>query len=310
MTSRLLRACRKTWHGGHVTFAAPEARPPVAADRAPTHVRTTHHGHLWQLADGTPAHAPPGVMTSDGEGRLACHLCGRWFVHVGLHLRRHGWSPDHYREAVGLCRGTPLCGAGLSSRIAARQQAAWGQNADLRQHFATGQQMARTGQLAELARATLDDSQGRRSPATAARLRSLAAGRVTSATRRSAALEQLVLDLGAPDLATLIRTRYEAGASLEGLQRLTKMSREHLRAQLLHAGAELRGSGQNTPVAKHQRAANVDARVAAKIGTADIANWLQEQRAARRTLADLAATTGRSVPWVRSRLAGTTTTRH
>jgi hypothetical protein len=292
-----------------VTAAAPRARPPVAADLAPTHVGTSHHGHLWQLTDGTPAHAPPGVMTGDGEGRLACHLCGRWFVHVGLHLRRHGWSPDRYREAVGLCRRTPLCGAGLSSRIAARQQAAWGQNAALRQHFATGQQMARTGHLAEIARASLEHRRGRRSPAAAARLRSLAAGRITSAARRSAALEQLVLDLGAPDLATIIRARYEAGASLEVLQRLTKMSREQLRAQLLHAGTELRASGQNAPAAKHRRAASVDARVAAKVGTDDIADWLQEQRAARRTLADLAAATGRSVPWVRSRLAGTTTTR-
>ncbi len=39
-------------------------------------------------------------MTRDG--RIACHLCGRWFEHLGPHLRAPGWTAARYRAAVGI----------------------------------------------------------------------------------------------------------------------------------------------------------------------------------------------------------------
>jgi hypothetical protein len=60
------------------------------------------HAHLWVLLDGTPAHLAPGRLAANEDGQLACHLCGRWFAHLGAHLRRHGWTVGQYREAAGL----------------------------------------------------------------------------------------------------------------------------------------------------------------------------------------------------------------
>jgi hypothetical protein len=41
---------------------------------------------LW--GDGTVFYAPLGVVVDDGQGRVCCHLCGRWLQVVGgTHLR-------------------------------------------------------------------------------------------------------------------------------------------------------------------------------------------------------------------------------
>ena len=79
------------------------------------------HGHLWSLADGTGLHAPYGqLVVESGTGRICCHLCGRWYVALGGHLRAHGHTADSYREAMGLCRSRPLVAEALSRSIAAR----------------------------------------------------------------------------------------------------------------------------------------------------------------------------------------------
>lgn len=102
------------------------------------------------LGDGTPAHVPPGRLVVSDDGRLACHLCGRWFTHLGAHLRRHGWTADQYRDAVGLPLHMPLCSAGLSGRIAARQKRAWEADPLVRARFEAGRLLARTGELSRL----------------------------------------------------------------------------------------------------------------------------------------------------------------
>jgi hypothetical protein len=80
------------------------------------------HAHLWSLPDGTDLHAPHGeLVTEPGTGRVCCHLCGRWYVSLGGHLRAHGHTADSYRETMGLCRNRPLVAESLSRSIATRQ---------------------------------------------------------------------------------------------------------------------------------------------------------------------------------------------
>src|SRR5438093_12554458 len=66
----------------------------------------------------------PGALTVDLDGRLRCHVCGRWFVNLAQHDRlAHGYWADDYREAFGLNRTTPLVGPTLSARHAALARA-------------------------------------------------------------------------------------------------------------------------------------------------------------------------------------------
>ena len=51
--------------------------------------RAGSHAHLWSLPDGTGVHAPYGQLVAEADtGRICCHLCGRWFISLGSHLRR------------------------------------------------------------------------------------------------------------------------------------------------------------------------------------------------------------------------------
>ncbi|MGH3575723.1 MAG: MucR family transcriptional regulator, partial [Pseudonocardiaceae bacterium] len=110
------------------------------------------HDHLWSLPDGTGLHAPYGQLAIEpGTGRVCCHLCGRWYVSLGGHLRRHGHTADSYRETMGLCRSRPLVAQALSRSIAARQSEAYRRSPELRAYLAVGQELCKTGQLAPLA---------------------------------------------------------------------------------------------------------------------------------------------------------------
>jgi len=57
-----------------------------------------------------------GSMNKE-NGKAKCHLCGRWFLNVGLHIARgHKIDCAKYREMFGLSRHYPLCGEEFSSR--------------------------------------------------------------------------------------------------------------------------------------------------------------------------------------------------
>jgi len=268
---------------------------------------TVGHGHLWALLDGTPAHAAPGRLTADDDGRLACHLCGRWFAHLGAHLRRHGWTATRYREAVGLTLHVPLCSTEISERIAAKQKANWDRDSQARNRFAPGRELARSGELNRLATtaATIRQNSGQTPEAVlAARARRLAAGRAAQASGRDSRLAAVVAASGTSTLHELLRARYDAGASLDGLARLTGLGRTRLRTELAAAGVVVRQPGANLQASKRARGATNDAWAAARVGAGDIRAWLLAQRRTGATLRELAQRTGRSVPWVRSRLAG------
>lgn len=291
--------------------AAPASAVPVAPLAPGPSVARTHE-HLWVLWDGTPAHAPPERLTYDATGRLACHLCGKWFTHLGAHLRRHGWTAEQYREAVGLPRGEPLCSSSLSSAIAGRQKRSYHRDAAVRARFEPGQQRARSGELGLLAAkaAHARRSAAEEHPAVTARRRAaLEAGRDTRTRRRSDRLATAVRAAGAADLHDLLRGHYAAGGSLASLAALTGLGRARLRAELTAAGVDVRPSGRNLAASKARRAQQADAGVAARLGVDDVAAWLLARRAEGATLAVLACETGRSVTWVRARLAGRTTTR-
>ena len=65
------------------------------------------------------AELPPyGVFIDDGD-RAQCHECGRFFGHLGAHVRRgHGMSADSYREVHGLKATQGLIGPTLRRKRA------------------------------------------------------------------------------------------------------------------------------------------------------------------------------------------------
>lgn len=52
---------------------------------------------------------PIGAMTYDAEGVPQCHICGRFYRGLGLHISRgHRVPVEEYRERYGLMVGQPL----------------------------------------------------------------------------------------------------------------------------------------------------------------------------------------------------------
>ncbi|HJT05083.1 MAG TPA: MucR family transcriptional regulator [Pseudonocardiaceae bacterium] len=193
------------------------------------------HAHLWSLPDGTGLHAPYGqLMAEPASGRICCHLCGRWFVSLGSHLRQHGHTADSYREAMGLCRSRPLVAAALSRSIASRQSAAYRRSPTLRAHLAVGQELSRTGQLARLA----STARSGQAPWELAQVRraTLDAGRITMAAQRDRALAHRLRALGFDDLASYLRHAHASGASLRRIARTTRMGWSRMRRELDAAG--------------------------------------------------------------------------
>ena len=59
------------------------------------------------------------LLIEDAGSRVQCHLCGRWWALLGMHVSRgHGMSPDAYREQFGLNRTTGLTAPALARRMA------------------------------------------------------------------------------------------------------------------------------------------------------------------------------------------------
>jgi ROS/MUCR transcriptional regulator protein len=197
--------------------------------------RDRNHAHLWLLPDGTGLHAPYGQLAIEpGTGRVCCHLCGRWYVSLGGHVRRHGHTAESYRETVGLCRSRPLVAEALSRSIATRQSEAYRRSPELRARLAVGQELSKSGQLATLA-ATAHTT----NPApelTRLRRAALDAGRATRAARRNQALARRLRELGFDDLPSYLRHAHSTGASLRNIAKTTGLGWARLRRELDAAG--------------------------------------------------------------------------
>jgi predicted transcriptional regulator len=64
---------------------------------------------MGALDDEAALHAPRTELTYDPiEDKVQCHLCGRWYRQLGVHLRRHGLTADEYRREIGLRPRHPL----------------------------------------------------------------------------------------------------------------------------------------------------------------------------------------------------------
>ncbi len=63
------------------------------------------------------------AMSPDGE-KAGCHLCGRWFAHLGAHVSRtHKMTPTAYKQIAGLMEKTGLISRALADKrrtVAAR----------------------------------------------------------------------------------------------------------------------------------------------------------------------------------------------
>jgi hypothetical protein len=207
--------------------------PAVASLRRFRRAHT--HAHLWSSPDGTGLHAPYGqLVVESGTGRVCCHLCGRWFVSLGGHLRKHGHSAASYREAMGLCRNRPLVAETLSRSIATRQSVAYRRSSALRARLAVGQELSRTGQLATLA--STAHSASPRPELTRLRRAALAAGRITRAAQRERALAGRLHELGVDDLASYLCHARSTGASLRSIAKATGFGWVRLRRELAAAG--------------------------------------------------------------------------
>jgi hypothetical protein len=199
------------------------------------------HAHLWSLPDGTGLHAPYGqLVIESGTGRVCCHLCGRWYVSLGGHLRTHGHTADSYRETMGLCQSRPLIAEALSRSIAARQAGAYRRSPELRARLAIGQELSKAGRLATLAHTTRAASPSAES--TRIRRAALDAGRKTRATRRDRALARRLRELGFDDLPAYLQHAYSAGASLRHLAKVTGLGWARLRREINAAGITVRNS--------------------------------------------------------------------
>lgn len=210
----------------------------VAATAVSLSRRAHSHAHLWSLPDGTGLHAPHGeLVIESGTGRVCCHLCGRWYVSLGSHVRKHGHTADSYRDTMGLCRTRPLVAESLSRSIAARQIEAYQRCPDLRTRLAVGQEFSKTGRLASLARAARPSLEGDR-----IRHAALEAGRATRAAQRDRALARRLRELGVDNLGDCLRQAYSAGASLRSLAKMTGLSWGRLRREIDAAGITVRPS--------------------------------------------------------------------
>ncbi|AHY48418.1 ROS/MUCR transcriptional regulator protein (plasmid) [Rubrobacter radiotolerans] len=61
-------------------------------------------------------HGRRGVLASDGE-RVQCHVCGRWYAHLGAHVRmKHDMEADEYKREFGLMSKTGLISPELAEK--------------------------------------------------------------------------------------------------------------------------------------------------------------------------------------------------
>ncbi|GAA0427024.1 hypothetical protein Acor_65800 [Acrocarpospora corrugata] len=243
-------------------------------------------------------HGRIGELARDEEtGKVRCHLCGRSFRALGSHIRVHDLTADAYREAFGLYATKALTSHELSEVRRGRQQRLYRRSAATRASLEPGRKLARSGKLNTLARR---DSPQRR----AAQLRELEDGRATRARAAGERLLTALTDAGFPDEAAGLRTLYvDRQISVDNLAAMLGAGRTTLRNALAAAGVPLRATGVNSDTGRRSRVALNIEHAAARVGAADLHQWLRERRAQGASLRRLAAELERSVPWVRARLA-------
>lgn len=161
-------------------------------------------------ADGTPLFAPRGALpVEDGEGRVQCHLCGRWFRSLGSsHLvHAHGTTAAEYRVLAGLRPRHPLEAPALSAARAAVMRRLIATDPRVLAGMAIGARLAETGDLQRRA-----DEVRHGVPVALERERQLVAGGARLGSARAAAYrrrrEQRARTLGYADLEAFYLALY------------------------------------------------------------------------------------------------------
>lgn len=162
--------------------------------------------------------------------------------------------------------------------------------------------MARSG---ELSRRRWNSAADRADPDELRRVRddSLTAGRRTQAQGADDRLATALSTGGFTDLGQALRTVYvDRQNSIEDTARVLAVGKGKLRRLLLEHGIEVRAVGKNSTAGRRSRVQLNDRTTAERVGAQDITAWLRERTAEGATLRELAAATGRSVPWVAARI--------
>ncbi|MEU2299719.1 MucR family transcriptional regulator [Streptomyces antibioticus] len=256
------------------------------------------------------------LIRDESTDTVVCHVCGRGFRSLGAHVRVHDMTAAEYRREFGLLRSRALSARSFAREQSRARRAGYLASEDARARFAAGRAMARSGELARRRWAdtgnradtgTRADTSGRpdSDPAEARRVRreSLATGRRAQARTADERTAAALRTAGFTDLAQALRTVYvEHEHSIEETARVLALGKGRLRRLLGEHGIEIRPSGQNSTTGRHARVLLNDRAAAERVGTEDITAWLRERAIEGATLRELAAATGRSVPWVAARI--------
>ncbi|BBC36247.1 uncharacterized protein SGFS_075410 [Streptomyces graminofaciens] len=233
---------------------------------------------------------------------MICHVCGRAFRSLGAHLRAHRMTAAEYRQEFGLLRTRALSARSFSGEQSRSRRAGYRASPEAQERFAAGRAMARSGELAHRRR----DSARRQAEPEELRLvrrESLASGR---RTQDRAAIDRTMAALraaGFTDLGQALRVVYvERQNSIEATARSLAIGKARLRRLLVEHGIEIRPTGQNSAAGRRSRVLLNERAAAERVGARDIKLWLRERSDEGATLRELAAVTGRSIPWVAARI--------
>lgn len=242
------------------------------------------------------------LIRDESTDSVICHVCGRAFQSLGAHVRVHGMTAAEYRNEFGLLRSRALSARSLSHTQSRAAGSRYHTSREAQERFAAGRSMARSG---ELNRRRWPGARELDEPDELRRVRqdSLTAGRrvqAEAADQRVAA----ALRAGAfTDLGQALRILYiEERNSIEETARRISVGKSRLRDLLIAHNIPLRPSGQNSPAGRRSRIVLNERAAAERVGAHDIREWLRERKAAGATLRELSDATGRSMPWVATRL--------
>jgi hypothetical protein len=236
---------------------------------------------------------------------VVCYLCGRGFRSLGSHLRAHGLTADQYRQQYGLLRRRALSSRELVRTRSTAQREAYTASESMRTDFAQGQAMARTGALSRRSRAAFT-AHGVSPELERERLERLAAGRCTQQANAQRHLAATLETQGFTSMEEALLTLYvQRELSIEATATQLSSNPKRIRQLLAHHAVPIRPTGQNTTTGRRARIAINDQRTAERLGTNDITTWLRARRTQGLTLRELSTTTGRSIPWITTRLKRT-----
>lgn len=259
------------------------------------------------LADGTPYHAPIGLVVAD-ESRVICHLCGRAYRSVAAHLPSHGWTKAAYCEAFGLERKQSLEGAETHKLRAAAFSARLVFEPAVREGSARGRDRARRGELTwDAARAArgrpFPEQRRQRSRAS---LPAAARAQLGLASRQRADRLLAVTAAGAArragygGIGELVLDRLAAGQSLASISRECGLGKDWLSRHLARLDPAV------SAAARHSGAQRADARWAAvigRLGFADVGSYLTQRHVIEHlSINAIAAEAGQSFPTVKAAL--------